>query len=92
LCYFRFWPKAAAQRNASPFNLYVNDFTVFLDQWDEIHTNGDYYKGGWAGQGFLVNPQRELVAVFVSYNKIDESEVLVEPMLLEMLESIYGGE
>jgi CubicO group peptidase (beta-lactamase class C family) len=60
-------------------------------QWDEIHANGDYFKGGWAGQGFLVNPQRDLVAVFISYKKIDESEVLVEPVLFEVLEGVYGG-
>ncbi len=59
-------------------------------QWDEIYANGDYFKGGWAGQGFLVNPQRDLVAVFVSYKKIDESEVLLEPVILKMLDSVYG--
>jgi len=60
-------------------------------QWDEIHANGDYYKGGWAGQGFMVNPQRDLVAVFVSYMKIDESEIRLEPILLNVLDSVYGG-
>ncbi len=60
-------------------------------QWDVIYANGDYYKGGWAGQGLMVNPQRDLVAVFVSYKKIDESETRVEPVLFEILESVYGG-
>ena len=59
-------------------------------QWDEIYDNGDYFKGGWAGQGFLVNPQRDLVAVFVSYRKIDQSEIKLEPVILKMLDSVYG--
>lgn len=59
-------------------------------QWDEIHSNGDYFKGGWAGQGFMVNPKRDLVAVFVSYKKIDESELKLEPVLLKVLDSVYG--
>ncbi len=60
-------------------------------QWDEIYANGDFYKGGWAGQGFMVNPQRDLVAVFVSYKKIDESEIRVESVLFDVLDSVYGG-
>ena len=60
-------------------------------QWDEIHANGNYYKGGWAGQGFMVNPQHDLVAVFVSYKKIDESEIRVEPILFNVLDSVFGG-
>ena len=59
-------------------------------QWDEIYHNGDYYKGGWAGQGLMVNPQRDLVAVFVSYLKKDESEMRLAPVVLTMLDSIYG--
>jgi len=59
-------------------------------QWDVIFANGNYYKGGWAGQGLMVNPQRDLVAVFVSYKKIDESEIGVGRMLFEVLDSVYG--
>lgn len=60
-------------------------------QWDEIYANGDYYKGGWGGQGLIVNPQRDLVAVFVSYIKEDESELRLEPILTEVLNSVYGA-
>jgi CubicO group peptidase (beta-lactamase class C family) len=59
-------------------------------QWDAIRTNGDYYKGGWAGQGFMVNPQRDLVVVYVSYKKLDESEIRLGPTLFAVLESVYG--
>ncbi len=60
-------------------------------QWDAIFANGDYYKGGWAGQGLMVNPARDLVAVFVSYKKSDESETLIEPILLKLLDDLYGN-
>jgi CubicO group peptidase (beta-lactamase class C family) len=59
-------------------------------QWDAIFANGDYYKGGWAGQGLMVNPQRDLVAVFVSYKKIDESEMGLSRLVLGMLDKVYG--
>jgi hypothetical protein len=61
-------------------------------QWDEIYANGDYYKGGWAGQGLLVNPQRDLVAVFVSYKKRDESEIKLEPVVFKVLEGVYAAD
>jgi CubicO group peptidase (beta-lactamase class C family) len=59
-------------------------------QWDQIRTNGNYYKGGWAGQGFMVNPQRDLVVVYVSYKKLDESEIRLGRTLFAVLESVYG--
>jgi CubicO group peptidase (beta-lactamase class C family) len=37
-------------------------------QWDEVFANNDIYKGGWAGQGLLINPDRDLVAVWVGYD------------------------
>lgn len=59
-------------------------------QWDSIHVNGDYYKGGWAGQGFLVNPQRDVVAVWTGYMKDDESsEVYIEPVIREVLDGVF---
>jgi CubicO group peptidase (beta-lactamase class C family) len=61
-----------------------------LYQWDVIFNNGDYYKGGWAGQGLMVNPERDLVAVFVSYKNSDESEMGLSRIVLKMLDSVYG--
>ena len=56
-----------------------------------IYDNGDIYKGGWAGQGLLVNPSRDLVAVFTSYFKDDQySEVSLERKLFEVLEGVFG--
>jgi CubicO group peptidase (beta-lactamase class C family) len=60
-------------------------------QWDRIFTNGDIYKGGWAGQGLLINPGRDVVAVYVGYAKDDRfSEVDVLPRLRQVLDGVYG--
>ncbi|MBQ76136.1 MAG: hypothetical protein CMQ20_14100 [Gammaproteobacteria bacterium] len=60
-------------------------------QWDAIFNNNDFYKGGWAGQGLLVNPDRDLVAVYTGYFKDDDhSEVKPLPVLRTVLEGIFG--
>ena len=59
-------------------------------QWDEIYANGNFYKGGWAGQGLLVNPQRDVVAVFTSYFKEDYSETRLEPRVFQVIDGIFG--
>jgi CubicO group peptidase (beta-lactamase class C family) len=60
-------------------------------QWDLVWSNGDIYKGGWAGQGLLVNPLRDLVAVYTGYFKDDEhSELPVLPPLREVLNGVFG--
>ena len=59
-------------------------------QWDEIRVNGDYFKGGWAGQGFLVNPQRDVVAVWASYMKEDYSETQLEPIIQIVLDGVFS--
>ena len=42
-----------------------------------VYTNDDVFKGGWAGQGLLVNPDRDLVAVYTGYFNDDQSELSV---------------
>lgn len=59
-------------------------------QWDEIYANGNFYKSGWAGQGLLVNPQRDVVAVFTSYFKEDYSETRLEPRVFQVIDGIFG--
>ena len=60
-------------------------------QWDEIHANDTFFKGGWAGQGLLVNPTRDTVAVFAGYFKDDEySEVRLEPKIFEVMDGVFG--
>ena len=72
------WPDAAGIKH----NVY---------QWDAIFENDNFFKGGWAGQGLIVNPTRDTVAVFTSYFKNDEySEVALEDKLFEVLEDVFG--
>jgi len=59
-------------------------------QWDLVFTNNDLFKGGWAGQGLLVNPDRDLVAVYVGYFNEDQSELSVLPRLRQVLNGVFG--
>jgi CubicO group peptidase (beta-lactamase class C family) len=62
-------------------------------QWDMVWNNGDFLKGGWAGQGLLINPKRDLVAVYTGYFKDDNySEVDLLPILRGVLEGLYGDD
>ena len=57
-------------------------------QWDTVFENDDIYKGGWAGQGLLVNPRRDLVAVWVGYASDDGRE---RPDPLTVLRGVLTG-
>ena len=59
-------------------------------QWDKVFKNNDIYKGGWGGQGLLVNPDRDLVAVYTGYFKKDQSEVRLLGILRNLLDDLYG--
>ena len=60
-------------------------------QWDTVFTNDDVYKGGWAGQGLLVNPRRDLVAVWVGYAS-DDGKTRPDPLtvLRKVLTGVFG--
>ncbi|MFP6638937.1 MAG: hypothetical protein VCC04_01735, partial [Myxococcota bacterium] len=60
-------------------------------QWDAVFTNDDIYKGGWAGQGLLINPRRDLVAVWVGYLEDDgrERQAPLE-VLRQVLDGVFG--
>jgi hypothetical protein len=59
-------------------------------QWD-VFDNNDFHKGGWAGQGLLVNAERDYVAAYASYFKDREhSEMSLLPALRQVLDGVYG--
>lgn len=61
-------------------------------QWDLVFDNDDFYKGGWAGQGLLINPTRDYVAVYAGYFKDRErSEADPLPVLRQVLEGVFGA-
>jgi CubicO group peptidase (beta-lactamase class C family) len=61
-------------------------------QWDLVFDNNDFYKGGWAGQGLLINADRDYVAVYAGYFKdAEHSEVELLPVLRTLLEGVFGN-
>jgi CubicO group peptidase (beta-lactamase class C family) len=60
-------------------------------QWDLVWDNDDFLKGGWAGQGLLINPRRDLVAVWTGYFREDGSEVELLPILRTVLEAVFAN-
>jgi hypothetical protein len=55
-----------------------------------VYNNDDVYKGGWAGQGLLINPRKDLVAVYLGYAKDDQfSELSVLTQLRDALKGVY---
>ena len=68
-----------------------DDVKYNVYQWDRVYTNGDIYKGGWAGQGLLINPERDLVVAYVGYTESDEKAILAPlPVLRQMLNGVFG--
>ena len=60
-------------------------------QWDVVFDNDDVYKGGWGGQGLLINPERDYVAAYAGYFKDREhSEISALPVLRQVLDSVFG--
>jgi len=59
-------------------------------QWDQVYTNNDIYKGGWTGQGLLINPDRDLVAVWVGYDAGIEGVRSAYGPVREVLEGVFG--
>lgn len=66
------------------------DFSHSIYQWDAIYNNGDFYKGGWAGQGLLVNPQKDVVAVYTGYSiDAEQSQPSLLPILRKVLNELF---
>jgi CubicO group peptidase (beta-lactamase class C family) len=58
-------------------------------QWDTVWDNGDFMKGGWAGQGLMINADKDLVAVWTGYYDADWNEVSILPMLRAIWADLY---
>jgi CubicO group peptidase (beta-lactamase class C family) len=70
----------------------VRGGTHNIYQWDAVSENGTIFKGGWAGQGLVINPRWDVVAVFTGYFKDDAgSEIALAPVMFQMLESVFGS-
>lgn len=80
----------ANARWGAPEGLAAGTIKHNIYQWDVVYTNNDVFKGGWAGQGLLVNPDRDLVAVYAGYFNDDQSELDVLPRLRQVLDGVFG--
>ena len=75
-------------RHGSPQKIPKN-FRHNVYQWDMVYQSNDIYKGGWAGQGLIVNPVKDYVVVWNSYFKDkEESEIKLTPIIHQVLHSI----
>ena len=70
-------------------NLVRDDGSHNAAQWDYIDDDGFMIKGGWGGQGLIVNPRLDLVAVYTSYFKEDYSQENLRQPLLKILRDNY---
>jgi len=69
------------------------EFRHNVYQWDMVYQSNDIYKGGWAGQGLIVNPIKDYVVVWNSYFKDkEEGEIKLTPIIHQVLHSIEREE
>ena len=74
----------------SPLN--VSDVKHNVYQWDAVYENDDFFKGGWAGQGLLINPTRDIVAVWTGYKKNDGHDAReMRTLVREVLNNVFGN-
>jgi CubicO group peptidase (beta-lactamase class C family) len=58
--------------------------------WDRVFKNNDVYKGGWGGQGLLVNPDKDLVVVYTGYFAEEGIKTMpLLPILRKLLDEVY---
>ena len=69
------------------------DFSHSGYLWDAVYTNDDLYRGGWAGQGLLINPTKDLVAVYTGYAiDAEGSQPDLLPILRQVLNSVFPNQ
>jgi len=62
--------------------------TIF--QWGVLNSSDWLEHGGWGGQGLLVSPSRDVVAVYTAYFKDDYSEIKVGEVVLDVLNTVFS--
>lgn len=59
-------------------------------QWGSVDVHNYISQGGWGGQGLVVNPEKDVVAVFTSYFKEDYSEVSLQSAVMKVLHETFN--
>jgi len=57
--------------------------------WGVGNDSGYLSHGGWGGQGLIIHPDKDVVAVFTSYTKDDYSEVSLQDAVFKVLDETF---
>jgi len=57
--------------------------------WGTVYKSGYLSHGGWGGQGLIIHPEKDVVAVFTSYTKQDYSEVSLQEAVFRVLDEVF---
>lgn len=57
--------------------------------WGVGNKSGYLSHGGWGGQGLIIHPEKDVVAVFTSYTKEDNSEVSLQRAMFKVLDEVF---
>ena len=82
-------PKLLQNLNIPGFE--ESDIKHNVYQWDLVYDNDDFFKGGWAGQGLLINPTRDVVAVFTGYKRNEDHHAMeMRRIVREVLNGVFN--
>lgn len=59
-------------------------------QWNSIYSHDWLQHGGWGGQGLMISPSRDVVAVFTSYVKDDYSQIDLDAVMFDLLNTVFS--
>jgi len=59
-------------------------------QWNVIESHDWIEHGGWGGQGLIISPSRDVVALFTSYTKEDNSEIDLSTVMFDLLNTVFS--
>ena len=84
-------PTSFMRKESVPYIQTTKESSYPRYHWDSVFSNGDFFKGGWAGQGFLVNPDKDIVAIYTGYAKdANESQPNFLPILRQVLRHVLS--
>jgi CubicO group peptidase (beta-lactamase class C family) len=82
--------RPALRKNSAYGDISAEGVLGNVYQWDSVWENGDFMKGGWAGQGLMINPGRDLVAVWTGYYDEEGKNISVLPMIRAIWDGVFG--
>ena len=77
----REWRKGKYSHTESSYPMY---------QWNVVDSQDWIEHGGWGGQGLLISPSRDVVAVYTSYSKEDYSEIDLGTVVFDLVNTVFS--